>query len=75
MTSHFSSDDNSKQVLFQVKVAGLGHTDWAKTCFTTLMKDCGNAENCKDTKSITLHEETLEVCLHVINMNSSSYVK
>jgi hypothetical protein len=60
MTSQLSSDDNNiRQVLFQVKVAGMGHSDWAKTCFTTLMKDCGNTENCKDMKSITLHEETL----------------
>jgi hypothetical protein len=62
MTSQFSSMViiNIRQVLFQVKVAGLGHTDWVKTCLTALMKDCGYTENCKDLKSITLHEVTLE---------------
>jgi hypothetical protein len=74
MTSQFSCDDNNiRQILFQVKVAGLGHTDWIKTCFAMLMKDCGNTENCKDLNSITVHEEKLEVYLQVLNVNSSSY--
>lgn len=59
-------------MLFQVRVTGLGHTDWAKTCFTTLLKDCGNKENCKDMKSITVHEETLGVYLQMLNVNSCS---
>jgi hypothetical protein len=76
MTGQFSGDNNSniRQVLFPVKVTGLGLTDWAKTCWSTLMKGCGNTENCKDVKSITLHEETLEVYLQFLNANSSSYV-
>jgi len=73
MTSQFSSDDNDiRQVFFQVKVAGLGHTVWAKTCFTALMKGRVNMGNCKDMKSITTHEETLEVYLHMLNVSSSS---
>jgi hypothetical protein len=63
MTGQFSSDDNITQLLFPVEVTGLGLADWAKTCRTTLMKDCGNTENCNDMKSLTLHDETLEVYL------------
>jgi uncharacterized lipoprotein len=74
VTSQISSDDNNiRQMLFQVKVAGLGDTDWAKPCVTTLMKECGNTENCKDKNSTTLHEETLEVYLQGLDVNSSSY--
>lgn len=37
------------------------------------MKDYGNMENCKDMKSITLHDETIEVYIQVLNVNFSSY--
>jgi hypothetical protein len=44
-----------------------------KAASQRLWKTVEIKENYKDMKSITLHEETLEVYLQVLNVNSSSY--